>query len=280
MNKRLIWAVCFFMVMALFWGISYAREVIVVPRLRRGLPSTSLERPRLNKETKKTTLPFATIVQKGTDTEMAVNIKPPERPPLISTIGTEGRIAKEPADFRRAPLKAEKFFYVIGRVRNMGWAKVRLFRQRGGFFELYGNEAEKDELGTDYLDAEGNFRIGPLRYKEGFFERGQDVVLVMELNSPYAVAYSEVYGTVRPFRFRLASRQRVIPEGGSYDMGTINIDWKQREYYPVRAYKKVISRLRERDKLEQKIRIEFTRDVDNPRHMEEIGYILMPYSEQ
>jgi hypothetical protein len=272
--------VCFFAVITLFWGISYAQEVIVVPRLRRGLPSTSLERPELSKESKKTTLPFARMAYKGTDTERAVEIKPPQRPPLISTIGTEGRIAKEPADFRRAPLKAGKFFYVIGRVRNMGWVKVRLYRKRGGFFELYGNEAAKEELGTDYLDSEGNFRIGPLRYKEGFFERGQDVVLVMELDSPYAVAYSEVYGTVRPFRFRLASRPRVIPEGGSYDMGTINIDWKQREYYPVRAYKKVIARLREREELGQKIRIEFTRDVDNPRYMEEIGYILMPYSEQ
>ena len=251
------------------------REVIVVPRTPETLPRTSLEPvqpPRIGR--------IRTVPELDPDIEPDTPDLSPEKPlrkpALIANIVAGEYFPRTPVDApgRKAD---EQYYYITGRVDGMSWARLHIYEQRGGFFEVY-EEAETNLLGSDFLDGDGGFRVGPVKHDGGWFSRGRDIVLVLELDSPYAVAYSEIYGIEQPFRFEIANRRRVVPERGRYEMGTVNVDWSQRQFYPARAYRRVIERLLERG-IEQKIRVEFTRDVEQPRYMERIGYVLMPYRE-
>ncbi|MGM0380565.1 MAG: hypothetical protein ACQEP7_01110 [bacterium] len=253
-----------------------AREVIVVPRAPEKLPRVDLQWSRSPKLERIKTIPDLQPDTAAVDTGDISPQKPLQEPELIANI-TAGEYLPQPAPGAYERESEGQFYHVTGQVDNMSWARVHLYEQRGGFFEVYDTD-EMNRLGSDYLDSEGRFRIGPLEHSGGWFYRGRDVVLVLELDSPYAIAYSEVYGVEQPYRFQLATRRRVVPRQGSYEMGRINIDWEKSQYYPARAYRRVIDRLREQG-IDQKIKVEFTRDVDEPRYMERIGYVLMPYRE-
>ncbi len=254
-----------------------AGEMIVIPRQSGQLPELKLSTPELSKSPKLVTLPYLTTDKSDTrEWKVQSQLK---KPRLIDSVGEEDYSPRQASEQRRQSLSPEKFFYLTGRIRGISWVKVYLYEKKGGFFDLYQDENQMNLLGTDQLDSEGNFRIGPLKYDKGWLYEGRDVVLVMELDSPYAVAYSDLYGTIKPFRYKIVRKQRVVPEGGRYEMGTIEVNWAADHYYPVRAYRRILNRLKNEGKLtDQKVRIEFLQEVKEPRYMEEIGYILMPYS--
>jgi len=255
----------------------------VVPRHTSSIPSIEVKPPNIPERPKLATLPFSSRsdTASGTstlssDTDQLSPVL--NQPNLLTKLSADQDSAKPKRQERQRKLASEGYFFLTGTLAEVGWAKIYLYDHGGGFFNPNDSDPEMNLLGTVHLDSDGDFRIGPIRYKTRWFYRGKDVVLVLELDSPYAVAYSEIYGTVKPFRFLIAERSRITPEGGEYDMGTIEINLESDEYYPVRVFDRIVRRLREEKRVtDQKVRIEFVHDVERPKFMEEIGYILMPY---
>lgn len=255
-------------------------DVIVVPRYPGDLPNVSVERPDVPSRTKTSTLPSdrAGLSHDTPTVADTVDVRT-VKPTLLSSLNPSDTSSRTIREEQQRELTSEGYFFVNGQVKGVGWAKLYLYDHRGGFFDPYDGDDEMNLLGTTYMDGNGEFRIGPIQFKNRWYYQGKDIVLVMELESPYAVAYSDLYGSVQPFRFKIAERKRVTPEGGSYSIGTIQLGLDRDRYYPVRAFDRIVNRLREEGRsTDQKVRIEFVRDVDEPRYMEEIGYILMPYS--
>ena len=271
---------CWLVVMIVLVGAPIAPATagynIVIPRTPESLPRVSLEPGVTPRFDRIQTVPPLEPEKIEADTPEINAEEPLQEPTLIANIAAGEYFPREPVE-TPAPERDEQYYYITGRIEGISWARLHIYEQRGGFFEVY-EEEEANLLGADFLDGDGEFRVGPVERAAGWFSPGKDIVLVLALDSPYAVAYSEIYGIERPFRFEIASRRRVQPERGQYNMGTVKVDWDRRQYYPVRAYQRVIERLRERG-IDQKIRVEFTRDVEQPRYMERIGYVLMPYHE-
>lgn len=276
LSRWQFWVCLLIFVVLLFSGIK-AGELLIINRQRGTLPQLDFEPPEPKTPEKLQTLPYLSGELEDTgekQVEPSLN-----KPRLIDSVGSKDFSPRLAEEQRRQSMEADKYFYVTGRLRDISWVKIHIYEKKGGFFDLYQEENQMNLLGSDQLDSEGNFRIGPLKYDESWLYEGRDIVLVMELDSPYAVAYSDLYGTVKPFRYKIVERQRVVPEGGRYEMGTVDVDWSAEQYYPVRAYRRILKRLQNEGRLtDQKIRIEFLKDVEEPRYMEEIGYILMPYS--
>ncbi|GEM_PF-7085800 len=255
--------------------VSLEAEVVTVPRPSRRLPSVAAEVPGMDTVPRVVVLPPDPEDQPDTPVGETVELT---RPQLMGTIGLGDVFPRLPWELGRRPTAPEGYFFITGRVRNLGWATVHVYERRGGFFDAYAEGVADDRLGSDLLDSTGNFRIGPIRRRDGWLSGSMDIVLVLELDSPYAVAYSEIYGTQKPYRYEIASRRGVTPEGDRYEIGTIDLDLAPDRFYPVRVYRRVLERLRGSG-IGEKVHIEFIRDVDEPVYMEEAGYVLMPYVE-
>ncbi len=278
--KKHYWLVRLFLlallsVLAFGSAVPLGAEVVTVPRPRRRLPSVEAELPGMDTVPRVAVLPPGPGEEPDTPVVETMELK---RLQLMGTIGTGDVFPRLPWELGRRPTAPEGYFFITGRIRNLGWATVHVYERRGGFFDAYADEVADDRLGSDLLDSNGNFRIGPIRRREGWLSGSMDIVLVLELDSPYAVAYSEIYGTQKPYRYEIASRRGVTPEGDRYEIGTIDLDLAPDRFYPVRVYKRVLERLRGRG-VDDKVHIEFIRDVDEPVYMEEAGYVLMPYVE-
>lgn len=256
-------------------------EVVVAPRLPGSLPPSLQLTPPSGKTGKKSyTLPGIT----GNPTDKA-RLKSNEvtlgQPKLFRSISRNQvrNLTEKSQEQSLSERKPGSYYHVKGNLENMAWAKVYLYEKKGGFFDLYATNQQMNMLGSDFIGEDGEFRIGPIEFSEGVFYEGRDVILVLELDSPYAVAYSEVYGTIKPFRFRLETRSRLTPSQGSYSFGNLSVDLQSKKFYPARVYLRVIrGLLKEKLATEQKMRIEFRQGIEEPRYMREIGYIMMPYS--
>jgi hypothetical protein len=256
-------------------------DVIVVPRYPGSLPTVELKRPELPERVKTPALPPSNRTRPDTRTRADTVRARTVKPTLLSKLSVDTGTARSVQQQEQDQLASEGYFFITGQIKGVGWAKLYLYDHRGGFFDPYNRDQELNLLGTTFMDSKGRFRIGPIQFKNRWYYQGKDIVLVMELDSPYAVAYSDLYGTVQPFRFKVAERKRVTPEGGEYSMGTVELNLDREQFYPVRVFDRVVRRLqREGRSTDQKVRVEFVRDVDEPRYMEDIGYILMPYSGQ